>query len=175
MKQRLQVETSSARPPAGCGRWVPLSHPDSRARPNPPQIRPNFCTLRAGRVPKPDEQRVSDPCACQAKAESCKFFFFKRFSGCFGAVAAFQGRLLSAFWGYFQCCGAGSFALLLPPRRGKVALELSPNTELVFAAGTHGVHSVGASWDRAVGLQQLLGNARGREKSKKQGDANPGG
>lgn len=65
--------------------------------------------------------------------------------------------------------------MLLPPRRGKVALELSPNTELVFAAGTHGVHSVGASWDRAVGLQQLLGNARGREKGKKQGDANPGG
>lgn len=56
-----------------------------------------------------------------------------------------------------------------------MALELSPNTELVFAAGTHGVHSVGASWDRAVGLQQLLGNARGREKGKKQGDANPGG
>lgn len=96
MKQRLQVETSSARPPAGCGRWVLLSHADSRAQPNPPKIRPNFCTLRAGRVPKAEERRVSDPCASQAKAESCNFFF-KRFSGYFGAVAAFQGRLLSAF------------------------------------------------------------------------------
>lgn len=44
--------------------------------------------------------------------------------------------------------------MFLPPCQGKVALELSPNTELVFAVGTHWVHSVGSSWDRAVGLQQ---------------------
>lgn len=147
MKQRLQVETSSARPPAGCGRWVPLSHPDSRARPNPPQIRPNFCTLRAGRVPKPDEQRVSDPCACQAKAESCKFFFLSVFQGVLVLLLHFKagcsllfGVISSAVeQGALLCCSPhaeGRWPWSFPQTRSLVLLRAPTGCTAWGPAGT---------------------------------------
>lgn len=172
MKQRLQVETSSARPPAGCGRWVLLSHADSRAQPNPPEIRPNFCTLRAGRVSKPEERRVSDPCASQAKAESCNFFFLSVFQGILVLLLHFKAGC-SLLLGFFPVLWSRKLCFVAPPMPREGGLGAFPKHRACFCCG----HPLGAQ--RGVqlgpcrGAAAALGNARGREKGNRRGDANP--
>lgn len=118
MKQRLQVETGSAQPPAGCGRWVLLSHADGGARPNPPEIRPNFCTPGVGGCQNPRRGGSQTLVHAKRRLRADVKLFFKRVSGYFSAVAAFKGRLLPAFGVISSAArrsGAGSFALFLSP------------------------------------------------------------